>query len=89
MNSTDSEIILGLDVGETDRWAWAVTKDGNKIWNKIRPIDEAELTRSTKTSLLKEQFWRYRISRLTVWARPIMVTLDEHRVIVVGADAKN
>ena len=44
MITTDIEIFLGLDVGKTDHWACAVTKDGTKIWNKTLPNDEAKLT---------------------------------------------
>jgi len=43
MISTDIDIFLGLDVGKTDHWACAVTKDGTKIWNKTLPNDEAKL----------------------------------------------
>jgi len=45
MITTDIEIFLGLDVGKTDHWACAVTKDGAKIWNKTLPNDEAKLTK--------------------------------------------
>ncbi|MFJ2145386.1 transposase [Glutamicibacter sp. NPDC087831] len=41
MITTNIEIFLGLDVGKTDHWACAVTKDGTKIWNKTLPNDEA------------------------------------------------
>ena len=44
MITTDVDIFLGLDVGKTDHWACAVTKDGTKIWNKTLPNDEAKLT---------------------------------------------
>ena len=37
------DVILGLDVGKTDHWACAVTKDGTKIWNKTLPNDEDKL----------------------------------------------
>ncbi|CBT77405.1 MULTISPECIES: IS110-like element ISAar17 family transposase [Glutamicibacter] len=43
MITTDIDIFLGLDVGKTDHWACAVTKDGTKIWNKTLPNDEAKL----------------------------------------------
>ncbi|MFD1377576.1 transposase [Micrococcus antarcticus] len=43
MISTDIEIFLGLDVGKTDHWACAVTKDGTKIWNKTLPNDKTIL----------------------------------------------
>ncbi|MFC4718125.1 IS110 family transposase, partial [Glutamicibacter bergerei] len=44
MINTNIDIFLGLDVGKTDHWACAVTKDGKKIWNKTLPNDEAKLT---------------------------------------------
>lgn len=44
MINTDIDIFLGLDVGKTDHWACAVTRDGTKIWNKTLPNDEAKLT---------------------------------------------
>jgi len=44
MITTDVDIFIGLDVGKTDHWACAVTKDGTKIWNKTLPNDEAKLT---------------------------------------------
>ncbi|MNW26405.1 Transposase IS116/IS110/IS902 family protein [compost metagenome] len=43
MITADIDIFLGLDVGKTDHWACAVTKDGTKIWNKTLPNDEAKL----------------------------------------------
>ena len=45
MITTDIDIFLGLDVGKSDHWACAVTKDGTKIWNKTLPNDEAKLTK--------------------------------------------
>jgi len=45
MITTDVDIFLGLDVGKSDHWACAVTKDGTKIWNKTLPNDEAKLTK--------------------------------------------
>lgn len=45
MITTDIDIFLGLDVGKTDHWACAVTKDGTKIWNKTLPNNEAKLTK--------------------------------------------
>lgn len=44
MKTTDIDIFLGLDVGKSDHWACAVSKDGTKIWNKTLPNDEAKLT---------------------------------------------
>ncbi|MFC8302297.1 IS110 family transposase [Specibacter sp. NPDC057265] len=44
MITDDIQIFLGLDVGKTDHWACAVTKDGTKIWNRTLPNDEAKLT---------------------------------------------
>lgn len=44
MITNDVQIFLGLDVGKTDHWACAVTKDGAKIWNRTLPNDEAKLT---------------------------------------------
>lgn len=45
MKTDDIQIFLGLDVGKTDHWACAVTKDGTKIWNRTLPNDEAKLTK--------------------------------------------
>ena len=45
MITTDIDIFLGLDVGKSDHWACAVTKDGTKIWNETLPNDEAKLTK--------------------------------------------
>ncbi len=44
MNTNDIDIFLGLDVGKTDHWACAVTRDGTRIWNKTLPNDEAKIT---------------------------------------------
>lgn len=43
MITSDIDIFLGLDVGKTDHWACAVTKDGTKIWNRTLPNDEARI----------------------------------------------
>ena len=43
MITADVDIFLGLDVGKTDHWACATTKDGTKIWNKTLPNDEDKM----------------------------------------------
>ncbi|WP_218714114.1 transposase, partial [Arthrobacter sp. BF1] len=43
MITSDIDIFLGLDVGKTDHWACAVTKDGTKVWNRTLPNDEARI----------------------------------------------
>ncbi|WP_420106898.1 IS110 family transposase [Glutamicibacter nicotianae] len=45
MKTDDIQNFLGLDVGKTDNWACAVTKDCTKIWNRTLPNDEAKLTK--------------------------------------------
>lgn len=44
MITSDIDISLGLDVGKADHGACAVTKDGTKVWNRIVPNDEANIT---------------------------------------------
>ncbi len=44
MITNDVRIFLGLDVGKTDHWACAFTRDGTKIWNTTLPNDESKLT---------------------------------------------
>ena len=44
---TDQEpqVFLGLDVGKTEHWACAVTRDRQIIWNKTLPNDEQQLVK--------------------------------------------
>ena len=37
------DVFLGLDVGKTNHWACALTRDGKKLWNKALPNDEQRL----------------------------------------------
>jgi len=43
MISTYIDGFFGLGAGETDHWAFPVTKNGTKIWNKTLTSDEAKL----------------------------------------------
>lgn len=57
MITTDIEIFLGPDVGKTDHWACAVTKDGTKS-DKTLPNDEAKLIAVYETSVPRVPSWR-------------------------------
>lgn len=43
MTTAKPRIYLGLDVGKTDHWACALTEDGQVLWNKTLPNDEAKI----------------------------------------------
>ena len=44
MNAGDDPMVfLGLDVGKSEHWACAVTREGKVVWNKALPNDEEKL----------------------------------------------
>ena len=43
MDIEDIEVFIGIDVGKTDHWATALSRDGRKVLDKPLPNDEARL----------------------------------------------
>ena len=43
MNTEDIDVFIGIDVGKTDHWATALSRDGRKVLDKALPNDEARL----------------------------------------------
>lgn len=39
----DVEVLVGIDVGKSDHWATALTRDGEKVLDGALPNDEARL----------------------------------------------
>ena len=43
MDIEDIEIFIGIDVGKTEHWATALSRDGWKVFDRALPNDEARL----------------------------------------------
>ena len=43
MDIGDIEVFIGIDVGKTDHWATALSRDGRKVFDKALPNDEDRL----------------------------------------------
>ena len=43
MDIEDIEVFIGIDVGKTDHWATALSRDGQKVLDKALPNDEDRL----------------------------------------------
>lgn len=43
MDIEDIEVFVGIDVGKTDHWATALTREGRKVFDKALPNDETRL----------------------------------------------
>ena len=52
MKTLNVEMLLGLDGGKTDHWAWALIADGSKIWNETLPNGEPKLISIIWTCML-------------------------------------
>ena len=43
MDIEDIAVFIGIDVGKTDHWATALSRDGRKVLDRALPNDEARL----------------------------------------------
>ena len=43
MDIEDIEVFIGIDVGKTDHWATALSRDGRKVFDRALPNDEERL----------------------------------------------
>lgn len=43
MDIGDIEVFVGIDVGKTDHWATALTREGRKVFDRALPNDETRL----------------------------------------------
>ena len=43
MNTEDIDVFIGIDVGKTDHWATALSRDGRKVLDRALPNDEDRL----------------------------------------------
>lgn len=41
METSSADVFIGIDVGRSDHWAAALTRDGEKLFDKALPNDEA------------------------------------------------
>ena len=43
MNTEDIEVFIGIDVGKSEHWATALSREGRKVFDKALPNDEERL----------------------------------------------
>ena len=43
METSSIDVFIGIDVGKSDHWATALTRDGKKLFDKALPNDESRL----------------------------------------------